>query len=161
MNFKKILVLIIVSSILIGCVCAAGVTDFKADNKYKSIYSDNDCAIYADEHNDTGISIYKALDTTDDDDDDSFEAFENFLRDDGNDYLTADDDLTLDKNADYTANFTDTEHGTAGISELVEHDGQQYVIVVWSINTNELDFAGLVTTLNDFNKANDLVSIEF
>lgn len=161
MNFKRIFVVLIVASLLIGCAYATGVTDFKVDDTFKLVYSGDDYAIYADEHNDTGISIYADIGEDNDTDDDSDDALDDLFRDDGDDYLTADDDLMLDKNSDYTANFTDTEYGMSGLSELVEHDGQKYVVVVWSVNSTEMDFGDVISTMDDFNKANDINPISF
>ena len=59
MNFKKIFIVLIVSSLLIGAVCASSITDFKIDDgKVKEIFKDNDIIVYADEHSDSGIAIF-------------------------------------------------------------------------------------------------------
>lgn len=59
MNLKGVLFLLLVSSLLIGSACAAGVNDFKVDNNYKSIYGGQYYSVHTNGNQDTGICIYK------------------------------------------------------------------------------------------------------
>lgn len=160
MNFKKILVLIMLSSLLVGCVYAVGVTDFKIDDTLKNVYNSTDYAIYANDNNDTGISIYKYVESTDDEAD-AAGVFDDMIHDDGREYITADDEMNISKNSDNTVNFTDIDHGTNGISEVVDKDGEQFVVVFWAKNSGSTDLGQLMSTLNDFNKNNNLTAISF
>ena len=158
MNFKRILVLVVVTSLLVGCVYAAGVTDFKVADTYKNVYNDSNYAIYANDKVDEGISIYKYIENDNTEDAD---VYEGFLHDDGDEYIVADDDLKLEKNSDNTANFTDTEYATAGISEVVEHSGEKYVVVVWAKDTGHTDFSKLMSAMDKFNKDNKVTPVVF
>ena len=59
MNFKGVLFLLLVSSLLIGSACAASVNDFKVDNTYKSIYGGEYYSVYTNGNQDAGVCIYK------------------------------------------------------------------------------------------------------
>ena len=59
MDIKKIFFALIVSALLIGGVCAASVNDFKIDDAYKGVYNGEYYSVYANDNQDSGISIYK------------------------------------------------------------------------------------------------------
>lgn len=160
MDFKKILILVLVSSLLVGCVWAAGISDFKVDDTYQNLYGDDEMSIFADEKNETGILIYLDVEDTNDTDDNDTEVLDEEIFDDGEEYLTEDDDLKLDVNSDNIANFTDTEHSTIGVSEVVELDGNEYVVVIWTIS-EDMDFDKLMSTIKDFNKENNVEPVAF
>lgn len=159
MDVKKILVLLIVSVILAGCVSAA-VTDFKIDSAFTEVYSNDDYAIYADANNTTGISVYKALDT-DAEDDSEPELFDEMLHEDGAEYLMSDEDMIIKVNADNTANFTDNDNGITGISESVDQNGEKYIIVVWAEASTSTDLGSLMSIMDQFNKDNNVTPSVF
>lgn len=161
MKLEKILIVLIVSSLLVGCVCATSITDFKVDGAYKEIYSTDDLIVYADSHNDAGLGIYKITDKHEDDNYDDDDAIDDLIHDDGDEYITADDDMKLTTNPDKTANFTDADHGTLGVSEVVDHNGQKHVIVFWAKNSSHKDLKQLKTDIDSFNKNNNLTPIAF
>ena len=47
MEFKKIFLMLLIGSMLIGSACAAGVNDFKVNDSYKNVYSSDYYAVYA------------------------------------------------------------------------------------------------------------------
>ncbi|WP_298524662.1 hypothetical protein [uncultured Methanobrevibacter sp.] len=154
---KKLLLILAISTLLIGCAFAANADDFKVDEKiYTSSFKDTDFTIYFEDTNTSGIGIFRSIETTDEDNDD---AVDDILKTDGDDYLKADDDFKLEKNPDNTANFTDTENHNQGIVELVELDKEQFIIVFWSDNAD--DMSKLMTQLKDFNKDNSLTPVAF
>ena len=158
---RKIFLILIIGALLIGCAYAAdSMNDFKFDDSvYSSNYSDSDCEIYFDETNSSGLGIFKYTDTEDDDGNDSDDLIDGIVMTDGDDYLTADDDYKIDKQADNTGNFTDLENGNYGTVELVEVDNEKYVIVFWTKNADELkEFKSM---LDEFNKENNIIAIAF
>ena len=69
--------------------------------------------------------------------------------------------MKLALNPDHTANFTDMDHGTVGISEVVDHGGDKLVIVFWATNSSNLNMDSLKTTLDQFNKDNSVSPVPF
>lgn len=161
MQFKKILLMVVVSSLLIGCVCAASVSDFKVDDTYKNVYSGEYYSVYATNDSSSGISIYKNVDDDVYDDMENDDILDNIIHHDGREYITPDDDLTLNKSSDNTANFTDMEHSTIGASEVVDAGGEQFIVVAWAQNSNNATPEKVVSTLLDFNKDNNLTPVAF
>lgn len=161
MDIKKIFFALLVSALLIGGVCAAGVNDFKVDNTYKNIYGGEYYSVYADGNQDSGISIYKNVNDDVYDDIENDDILDNVIHHDGREYITPDDDLKLDVNADHIGNFTDYDHATHGVSEVIDVNGDQYIVVVWAKDSSNMDFADLLSTLNDFNKNNNVEAIAF
>ena len=160
MEFKKIFLMLLVSSLLIGSACAAGVNDFKVNDSYKSIYSSDYYAVYANSDQNSGINIYKNVDDDVYDDRVNDDVLDGVIHHDGREYIYADDDLTLNKNSDNSANFTDMDHGTIGVSEVVKHNGEEYIVAIWA-KSNTSDYAKLTATLNEFNKANSVTPVAF
>ena len=158
---KKIFFALIVSSLLIGSVCAAGVNDFKIDNTYKGIYNGEYYSVYANDNQDCGISIYKNVDDDVYDDIENDDILDNVIHHDGREYIVPDDDLKLDVGSDHIANFTDYEHATHGVSEVVKVNGDQYIVVAWAKDSSNMDSAKLLSLLTDFNKNNSVEAIAF
>lgn len=161
MDFKKLLIVLIVSSLLIGTVCAANLTDFKIDGKFKEVIKNDDFVIYANDNTDAGIGVFKNVDKVGDDDANDGTLIDKLVHDDGKEYLVADDDMKLALNPDHTANFTDMDHGTVGLSEVVDHGGDKLVIVFWATNSSNLNMDSLKTTLDQFNKDNSVSPVPF
>lgn len=59
MDVKKIFFVLLISSLLIGTVCAASVNDFKIDKTYKNEYSSDYYSVYADDNQDSGILVFQ------------------------------------------------------------------------------------------------------
>ena len=159
MEFKNILLLICISFLLIGAVSAQKtVNDFQIDDSYSQAYTGTTHSLYLNEKQDSGIGIYKYLADDDADDDD---AYDDLTHDEGTDYLTPDDDFKIDKNSDNTANFTDIDHAQHGVVEVINCDGEEYVIVFWAKDTSDLTNSDLISQLNNFNKDNNVKAIAF
>ena len=135
--------------------------DFKVDDTYKSVYSGEYYSVYANDNQDSGILIFKNVDDDAYDDMENDDVLDNVIHHDGREYITSDDDLKIDMNPDNTANFTDHEHSTHGISEVIESGGEQYIVSVWAKDSSSTDNAKLLSTLNDFNKNNDVKAVSF
>ena len=161
MDIKKICLVLIFSSLIIGSVCAAGVNDFKIDDSFKSIYGGDYYSVYADGNQDSGICIYKNVNDDVYDDIENDDVLDNVIHHDGREYIVPDDDLKLDVGSDNIANFTDYEHGTHGISEVFESDGEEYIAVFWAKDSSDIDDSKLNSLLEDFNKDNNVKAIEF
>lgn len=158
MNIKGVLILVIVTSILIGSVCAAGVNDFKVDSSFKNVYSSEYYAVYATNDQTSWISIYKNVNDDVYDDQYNDDVLDGAIHHDGREYTYGDDDMKVDKKADNTANFTDYEHATHGITEVVSHGGAQYIVVFWAKDTSN---ANLASQLSTFNKNNGVSPVAF
>lgn len=52
------------------------------------------------------------------------------------------------------------DHGTIGVSEVVKHNGEEYIITAWGTSSST-DLAKLTATLNEFNKANSVTPVAF
>lgn len=161
MDVKKIFFALIVSALLVGGVCAASVNDFKMNDGYNSIYSGQYYSVYANGNQDSGISIYKNVNDDVYDDIENDDILDNVIHHDGREYITMDDDLQLTKNSDNTANFTDYDHATHGVSEVIDANGEQYIVVCWAKDSSNMDNAKLLSTLNDFNKNNNVKAVAF
>ena len=161
MDMKKIFFALIVTSLLIGGVCAASVNDFKIDNTYKGIYNGEYYSVYANDNQDCGISIYKNVDDDVYDDIENDDILDNVIHHDGREYIVPDDDLKLDVGSDHIAKFTDYDHATHGVSEVVDVNGDQYVVVAWAKDSSSMGSAKLLSTLKDFNKDNNVEPVAF
>ncbi|WP_296887446.1 hypothetical protein [uncultured Methanobrevibacter sp.] len=69
--------------------------------------------------------------------------------------------MKINKNPDNTANSTDMDHTTHGISELVEVDGQQFVVVVWAKDSSNIQNSDLALKLAEFNQNNQVKALAF
>ncbi|MBR0059505.1 MAG: hypothetical protein IJP99_09275 [Methanobrevibacter sp.] len=69
--------------------------------------------------------------------------------------------MKIAKNTDNTANFTDMDHKTHGVSEVVKLNGQDYVVVFWAKDSSNMDNAKLMASLTEFNKNNNVSPVAF
>ena len=161
MNIKRVLIALFVLSLLIGCVNATNVKDFKINGPVKELSSNDNYVVYIDNNNDAGLAIYRITDKVRDDHEDDDDAIDNFVHDDGDNYLIADDDVHITKNSDNTANFTDSDHSTRGISEVIDHNGEKHVVVFWSKNSSDMNMDKLLTAIHKFNNDNNVTPITF
>lgn len=158
---EKIFFALIVSALLVGSVCAASVNDFKVDNTYQNVYSGKYYSVYSNANKDCGISIYKNVDDDVYDDIDNDDILDNTIHHDGREYITVDDDLTLNKSSNNIATFKDFDHATHGVSEVVNVNGDQYIVVCWAKDSSNMNNTQLLSALNDFNKNNNVKAIAF
>ena len=161
MNIKGVLFLILVSSLLVGSVCAASVNDFKVDGTFSSIYNGEYYSVYANSNQDAGVSIFKNVNDDVYDDMENDDVLDHVIHHDGREYTYGDDDMALNKSADNTATFKDYDHATHGVSEVVSQGGEQFVAVFWAKDTSSMDNAKLSSMLSDFNKNNNVSSVAF
>ena len=161
MDATKIFLMLLVSTLLIGSVCAAkNVNDFAIDKSYDNVHNGTYYSLSLNEKQDSGITIFK---NANDDayDNESDDAYDNLIHGEGQDYLTADDDMKIDKNSDNTVDFTDIDHSEHGIAELIDCDGQQFIVVFWAKDTSDVKKSDLSSLLNEFNKDNNVDAIAF
>ena len=95
------------------------------------------------------------------DDIDNNDVLDYVIHHDGREYTYSDDDLKVSVGQNHIANFTDYEHATHGASEIIKADGQQYIVVAWAKDSSSMDMAKLISSLNDFNKNNNVEAIAF
>lgn len=161
-DIKKVFFLMLVSSLMICSVYATSdVTSFNINNNYKQSYNDSYHSLYLNNNHDAGVTVYKNVDDDqyDIDDDDKYD---NLIEDDGREYLHADDDYQLKKHKDKTASFKDYENNEHGIVELIKNNnGQEYIIVFWAKNNNDIKNKDLKAQLKQFNKDNNVNAIAF
>lgn len=69
--------------------------------------------------------------------------------------------MKIEKNPDNTVNFTDYNHATKGISEIINANGEQFILVSWAKDSANIDMSKLMSTLNDFNKNNNVNAVAF
>lgn len=150
MKYVSVICLLFISLLLCGAVCAQTVNDFKVDKDYSSAFNGTDYSLYLNKNQDSGVIIYKDLYTDVDDD-----AYDDLIHDHGRDYVTPDDDFKMDKNSDNTVNFTDYDHRQHGVCEVVNIDGQQFVVVFWAKDSSSINNNDLMNHLNEFNKNNN------
>ena len=126
--------MLIISTLFIGCAFAANsVNDFKVDENYKHMAGNDYYSINLNDSQNTGFLIFKNVD--DDAYDDNNDPYDGLIHDDGREYIQVDDDMKIDKNPDNTANFTDYDHATHGVVEVVDSNGQQYIVVIFAKNS--------------------------
>jgi len=161
MDAKKILFALLVSALMIGGVFAASVNDFTVDGAYTSEYTSEYYNVFTKDNQTCGILVFKNVDDDAYDDAVNDDILDNVIHHDGKEYTLPDDDMKIDKNQDNTANFTDTEHATHGISEVVDSNGQQYIVVFWAKDSSGINTTDIVSQLNDFNKENSVEPVAF
>lgn len=161
MNMKKILFALVVTSLLIGGACAASVSGFTVDKSYKNVYSSEYYSVYADSSQDSGILVFKNVNDDAYDDKVNDDILDHTIHHDGKEYITPDDDIMLTKNSDNSANFTDSEHSTHGVAEVISADGQEYIVVSWAKDSSNIDTAKLMSILQEFNKNNNVKPVTF
>lgn len=159
MDYRNVIFLLIVSLLLFGTVAAQKtVNDFKIDDSYAPAENGTYNSLYLNEKQDSGIAIYQYQSGDVDDDND---AYDGLIHDDGSDYLTGDDDFKIDKNSDNTINFTDYDNAEHGVAEVIDVDGDGFVVVFWAKDTSNATNADLISQLNDFNKDNNVKAVAF
>ena len=159
MDGKKILFILVVSTLVVGCAFAANsVNDFKVNDSYKHAAGNDYYSLNMNDHKDAGITVYR---NADDDAYGDFDVYDHVLHDDGREYIQVDDDMKIDKNPDHTANFTDFDHATHGVVELVESNGQQYIVVAWAKDSTNIPNSELAAQLAQFNNDNQVKVIAF
>lgn len=160
MDGKKILFMLIISTLFIGCAFAANsVNDFKVDENYKHMAGNDYYSINLNDSQNTGFLIFKNVD--DDAYDDNNDPYDGLIHDDGREYIQVDDDMKIDKNPDNTANFTDYDHATHGVVEVVDSNGQQYIVVIFAKNSANIQNNDLASQLTQFNNNNQVKAIAF
>ena len=161
MDAKNIFLILIVSALLIGSACAAkGVNDFAVDKSYENAHNGTYYSLYLNDKQDAGIIVFKNV-NDDAYDDESDDAYDNLIHDDGQDYLTVDDDMKIDKNSDNTVTFTDIDHAEHGVAEVIDCDGEQFIVVFFAKDTSDVKNSDLTSLLKDFNKDNDVDAVAF
>ena len=161
MDAKKVFFILIVSTLLVGSACAASVNDFKIDKSYKEVYAGDYYSVHADNNQNSGVSVYKNVDDDVYDDVDNDDILDGVIHHDGREYITHDDDLKLDKNNNNIANFTDYDHATHGVSEVVKSGDEEFIVVFWAKDSSDIDNSKLISSLNKFNKDNKVNPIAF
>lgn len=161
MDIKKIFFALLVSSLLIGGACAASVNDFNVDKTYKNIYKSEYYSVYTNDNQDSGILVFKNVDDDAYDHKVNDDILDHTIHHDGREYITPDDDMKIDKNSNNTVNFTDSEHATHGVSEVIKTDGEQYIVVCWAKDSSNNTNSMLSSILAEFNKNNNVDAIAF
>ena len=159
MDIKKICFICLVAALMVGAVSAAN--GFNVDKNYTSAHEGSYFSLYLNSAQDSGVTIYKNVDDDVYDDIDENDAFDHLIHDNGREYLTMDDDFNIVKNADNTANFTDYDHAEHGVVEVINSNGEQYIIVFWAKDTSSVSNSDLMSTLNEFNKDNNVDAVAF
>jgi hypothetical protein len=158
MNIRHILFLVFVSALLIGSACGAKtVHDFEIDKDYKNVENQTHYSLYLNDKQDSGITVYDSLGESDTDS----SAYDDLIHDDGQEYLQMDDDFEIEKKADNIVEFKDIDHAQHGVVEVVNDDGNQYVVVFWAKDTSDVKNSDLNPLLKEFNKDNDVEAIAF
>ena len=80
---------------------------------------------------------------------------------DGKEYIVTDDDMKIDVGSDNIATFTDYNHATHGVSEVIKVDGEEYIVAVWAKDSSNIDNKDLMSQLKDFNKDNSAKAVAF
>ena len=152
------ILLLLISFLLFSTVCAQKtINDFQIDESYNQTLDENVYSLYLNENQDSGIIIYQYSDGDVDDDN----AYDDLMHENCKDYLTPNDNFTLNKNSDNTANFTDIDLAQHGVVEVITCDGEDFVIVFWAKESSNVTTADLISQLNDFNKDNNVNAIAF
>lgn len=141
---KKILLCLILSLFLIGCVSAANLPNF----------------IMIDGFNDTGDGIFLKYDSNKKVEQTFF--ILEYNEHDAGDYLLNDTDYgyTVFNNTNDTYNFVDEKLKEKGSIELIELDGKRYIVESWdAIKGDDHDFTGTFNNLLQFNKLNNITPI--
>lgn len=146
---------------MIGSTCAANSQGFNINDSFKNVYDSEYYSVYATADQSSRINIYKNVNDDVYDDITNDDVFDGVIHHDGSEYTVPDDDMKIDKNSDNTANFTDMDHATKGVCEIVKHNGEEYIVVCWAKDNSNLDFAKLISRLNGFNKDNNVNAIAF
>lgn len=160
MNGKVILFMVVISALFVGCAFAANsANDFKVNENYKHAAGNDYYSFNFNDNKDAGCLIFKNVD--DDAYDNGSDPYDNIIHDDGREYIHVDDDMKIVKNTDNTANFTDSEHATHGVVEVVDSNGQQYIVVIFAKDGSSTQNSDLISQLAQFNKDNQVKAVAF
>ena len=69
--------------------------------------------------------------------------------------------MKINKNPDNTANFTDMDHSTHGVVEVVNSNGQQYIVVFFAKDSTNIQNKDLASQLTQFNNDNQVKAVAF
>ena len=131
--------------------------DFEIDKDYKNVENQTHYSLYLNDKQDSGITVYDSLGESDTDS----STYGDLIHDDGQEYLQMDDDFEIEKKADNIVEFKDIDHAQHGVVEVVNDDGNQYVVVFWAKDTSDVKNSDLNPLLKEFNKDNDVEAIAF
>ena len=134
------------------CVMEKNITAQEQITKMVKTLSNRLYSVYSNGNQDIGVLIFQNVNDDVYDDMVNDDILDNVIRHDGSEYIVSDDDMNLDKNSDNTANFTDYDHATHGISEVVKVDGQEYIVAFWAKDSSSVNNGDLISQLNNFNK---------
>ena len=152
MDIKKILFALLVSALLIGGACAASVNSFDVNKDYKNLYQSEYYSVYANGNQDSGMMVFQNVND---------DILDGLIRHDGREYIVGDDDMKVDVESDKIANFTDYDHATHGVSEVIKADGKEYIVAIWAKDSSNIKNNDLMSKLNEFNKNNKVEAVAF
>ncbi|MDO5859632.1 hypothetical protein [Methanobrevibacter sp.] len=141
---KKIAVCLILSLFLVGCVCAANAVYFTLP----------------DDFDDVGNGVYIKYDSSKKPEQ-TF-AIINYTQYDAEDYLKNDTEYgySVYNGTNETFNFVDEKLSEKGSIEIIEVDGQKYIVESWNaIEGNNHDFTTTFQNLMEFNKLNNVKQV--
>ncbi|MBQ8018421.1 MAG: hypothetical protein IJ258_10015 [Methanobrevibacter sp.] len=140
---KKVFLILLFSTIILGAVSAADQSSFKAPDDFEDI-GDGVYVLYDSSKNaDEILSVVK------------------FNQHDWDDYITNDTEnqYTVLKDENNTYNYTDGSVNEIGSFELVEYDGDKFIIDFAKTGSDN-DLSYTYGNLMDFNKLNNITPIE-
>lgn len=141
---KKIAICLILSLFLIGFVSAANVANFKLPDGF----------------DDVGDGVYIKYDSSKKPEQ-TF-AIINYTKYDAQDYLKNDTKYgyTVYNATNNTFNFVDEKLNEKGSIEIIEVNGQKYIVESWNaIGSDNKDFTATFNNLLEFNKMNNVTPI--
>lgn len=157
MELRNIICIFCISLLLLGAVSAQkNANEFQIDKSFNSEYNGTGYSLYLNENHDSGITVYRNLVNDEDTGD-----YGKLIHDNGRDYLIPDDEMTVLKNSDDTANFTDYDNKEHGVVEVINVDGIDYVIVSWAKDGANVKDSDLLFQLIKFNKDNKVKPVAF
>lgn len=161
MDIKKILFALLVSALLIGGACASSVNSFDVNKDYKNLYQSEYYSVYANGNQDSGMMVFQNVNDDRYDDMVNDDILDGLIHHDGREYIVGDDDMKVDIGSDKIANFTDYDHATHGVSEVIKADGKEYIVAIWVKDSSNIKNNDLMSKLNEFNKNNKVEAIAF
>jgi len=144
--FKKIVIFLVFSLVMVGVVSAVGITDFKAPDNFEDV-GDGVYVLYDSSKNPNQILSVIA-----------------YTEHDAEDYITNDteNNYTVFEGENNTYNFVDESVGEKGTFELIEVDGVKFIIDFAKRGIDDkTDFNETFNSLMEFNKLNNVNSTEW
>ncbi|WP_296875072.1 hypothetical protein [uncultured Methanobrevibacter sp.] len=160
-DIKKILFALLVSALLIGGACAASVNSFDVNKDYKNLYQSEYYSVYANGNQDSGMMVFQNVNDDRYDDMVNDDILDGLIHHDGREYLICDNDMKVDVGSDNIVKFTDYDHATHGVSEVVKADGKEYIVAIWAKDSSNIKNNDLMSKLNEFNKNNKVEAVAF